>query len=90
MNLPAIIKIGKLQAILLRTTKSHAFLIPIISSTLRKKRISLHKLENCEILEVNVKETIEKHRHHKSGISMEVYNELNAVLKGLNEQHNSN
>ena len=90
MIAPAILKQGKLQNILTHTTKAHAFIIPIVSSTLQLKRISLHMLKNYEILDVSVKETIEKHRLHKSGISMEVYNELNAVLKGLNEQHNSN
>jgi|TARA_R110000787_G_scaffold192121_2_gene303677 hypothetical protein len=90
MITPAILKQGKLQIILTRTTKAHAFIIPIISSTLHLKRISLHMLENYEILDVSVKETIEKHRRHKSGISMQVYDELTKILKGLNEQHNSN
>ena len=90
MKTPAIIRINKLQSILLRVTKSHAFIVPIISSTLKKKRISLHELKNYEILDVNVKESIERHRKHKSGISMAVYDELNAIMKGLNEQYNSN
>tara|TARA_R110002020_G_scaffold209971_3_gene415960 strand:+ start:1483 stop:1755 length:273 start_codon:yes stop_codon:yes gene_type:complete len=90
MITPAILKQGKLQIILTRTTKSYAFIIPIISSTLYLKRINLHMLENYEILDVSVKETIEKHRRHKSGISMQVYDELTKILKGLNEQHNSN
>jgi hypothetical protein len=85
MTAPAIIKCGKLTAILIRTTKSHAFIIPIINSTLRKERISLRELGKYEILEVNVKETIQNHRKHKAGISMEVYNDLNTVLKGLDE-----
>jgi len=85
MITPAILKQGKLQVILIRTTKSHAFIIPIVSSTLCRERISLHKLKNYEILVVNVKETIEKHRLHKSGISMEVYNELSTILKGIDE-----
>jgi hypothetical protein len=89
MTAPSIIQYGKLQAILLHTTKSHAFIIPIINSTLRKERISLHELKKYAILNVNVKEAIEKHRKHKLGISMEVYNDLNKVLKGLNAEPNS-
>ena len=46
---------------------------------------AMHMPLHAEILEVNVKETIQNHRKHKAGISMEVYNDLNTVLKGLDE-----
>lgn len=42
------------------------------------------------MLEVPFIETVKKHRKHKSGISMEVYDELNNLLKGLDAEPNSN
>ena len=90
MKSPAIIKLNKLICILIRTTKSHAYIVPIVSSTLKLTKINLRELENYEMLEVPLKESIRKYRIHKSGISMQVYDELNKLLKGLDEQPDSN
>lgn len=90
MKAPCLIQSSEYTAILLRTTKTHAFIIPIVNGTLRKQRISLHGLQNYVMLEVPFIETVKKHRKHKSGISMEVYNELNNLLKGLDAEPNSN
>jgi hypothetical protein len=90
MKAPCIIQSSEHTAILIRATKSHAFIIPILNGTLRRRRISLHELTKYVMLDVPFIETVKKHRKHKSGISMEVYDELNNLLKGLDAEPNSN